>query len=97
LTFTNNDGDVGEDIFIRCVDLTLFVNSSSFSFAPTTDGSRYSLVGTDSVYFKDEEEDLYLFIVAYSGSSVYLNGENEDEIFWGMINYPCKSVEYGFG
>ncbi|KAH7827541.1 uncharacterized protein MONOS_2982 [Monocercomonoides exilis] len=101
--FTENSGWKGRDIFVECEDIERQINELQFQM--DLNEEKYNRInaifGIDNTKYIDEPVDLIGFITYFQENMIIVSSSEgkggSDERQCGIINFPCRSVEYGLG
>ncbi|KAH7822159.1 uncharacterized protein MONOS_4007 [Monocercomonoides exilis] len=91
--FSENNANVGKNMFLVSSDLNATVTNASFDFLwgpSSADGELY--VGKDMVF---DECDLFKFLVDYRSSTIHISDKGHDFARCGSSEEPCLSLWQG--
>ncbi|KAH7827814.1 uncharacterized protein MONOS_12979 [Monocercomonoides exilis] len=91
--FENNNAAIGKNAFILGKDFNLTVTNESFKFDYSSMKDDDNLfVGSDDFH---QEKDLFMFLVPYSSTEIFISSEGFDVARCGSEEEPCKTMWKG--
>ncbi|KAH7819485.1 uncharacterized protein MONOS_12160 [Monocercomonoides exilis] len=93
VSFANNKAAIGKNMFIFGKDFNSSVTNDSFKFDYSSMKDDKTLfVGSDDFH---QEKDLFMFIVPYSSTEIFISSEGFDVARCGSEEDPCKTMWKG--
>ncbi|KAH7821438.1 uncharacterized protein MONOS_7931 [Monocercomonoides exilis] len=93
ITFENNEAAIGKNVFISASDLNKTVTNESFNFNYLSMINDENLfVGTDNYH---QENDLFMFLVPYSSTEMFISSNGFDVARCGSEEEPCFTMWKG--
>ncbi|KAH7830573.1 uncharacterized protein MONOS_1534 [Monocercomonoides exilis] len=93
ITFENNNAAIGKNVFILGKDFNSSVTNDSFKFDYSSMKDDMTLfVGSDNFH---QEKDLFLFLIQYSSTEIFISSSGFDVARCGSEEEPCQTMWKG--